>query len=324
MSRPDDDVDEMINDPAVAEFLDELRSLAVVAGPAPLPDLDAMLAGTVPVPRAPRPRVRVPLRRHPVLTSLATAAAVIALLVAGAATHNLPAYAQRFVSKIVNTVTPFHIEPVPDHPKPSEGPPPGHPTRPHATPPVRSGSSTSPSPSTGSPSSPGSGSATNTGTNSGSPTRSSTRSSSPPVSSSTAPPPSKSLSKLPSPSETASDSSDAEGVPPPAKTNNAGGNGVGRGHTGHPLAPGQLKKTQLPEPGEKVKDKDKDNAKGKAKGHRAGSVDEGLQKRISEPPLGIVPRGQLGKLAHARVPGAHVARWHREHLPPVRTGVEGR
>lgn len=87
---------------AIAHFLGELRSLGEAPAPAPTPKLDAIFAGAVPLRRR---RRSGPVARRAVLIAVA----VIAGVVTAAANHTLPAPAQRVVSNVVNSVTPFHI-----------------------------------------------------------------------------------------------------------------------------------------------------------------------------------------------------------------------
>jgi hypothetical protein len=102
-------------DPVLAGFLHEMRTLADVAAPPTSDELEALFTSSLPLAQRGRPdRRRVPVVR-PLLTPLLAAAAVVALLVLGAATHQLPAPAQRLISNVVNSVTPFHIDPE-EHP----------------------------------------------------------------------------------------------------------------------------------------------------------------------------------------------------------------
>lgn len=107
---------------AVTRFLGELSSLAEVDAPSPTGELEAILAG-IPT-RAARRRV---LRRRLAVRAALIAAATVAGLIAAAANHTLPAPAQRVVSNVVNTVTPFHIDTGTGKP-PASSPPtgPGH------------------------------------------------------------------------------------------------------------------------------------------------------------------------------------------------------
>jgi hypothetical protein len=89
---------------ALTRFLTELRSLGEGESPAPTPELEAIFAGATPIP-ARRRRVARGARR-----ALVAAAAVVAGLVIAAANHALPATAQRVVSHVIDSVTPFHID----------------------------------------------------------------------------------------------------------------------------------------------------------------------------------------------------------------------
>lgn len=134
MTPFDDDLSEMSAPDSVRDFLDEMRRLSAVAAPEPSAELSALLAGATPLSSALRGRGHGPVRhsrvrRHPLATAAAAAAATTALLVTGAATHRLPASAQRLVSDVVNTVTPFHIDPGDKPVRP--GPPTEHPTGAH-------------------------------------------------------------------------------------------------------------------------------------------------------------------------------------------------
>jgi hypothetical protein len=98
---------------AVAQFIDDLRSLAEAPPPAPNAELAAVLEGA-PVPRAARP---VSGRKRVVV---AVAASV---LVAGtgvaAANGRLPQPAQRLVSDVVDNLTPFSLPSAPRSDEPS-------------------------------------------------------------------------------------------------------------------------------------------------------------------------------------------------------------
>lgn len=119
MSPRDDDlyemsgVDERVG---VAQFLTELRALADVPAPEPSAELAALLGGATPL--GPRRR----LRRAVVVRTLVVAAAVVAALVLAAAGHRLPAPAQRLVSTVVDTLTPFTIGPDGRHHAPAPVP----------------------------------------------------------------------------------------------------------------------------------------------------------------------------------------------------------
>ncbi|MGH8860610.1 MAG: hypothetical protein ACRDVG_05140 [Jatrophihabitantaceae bacterium] len=123
MSRFDDDLTEMTaTTPDLEQFLDELRALADVPSPEPSEELAAVLSGE---------RSAGRLLRGRSLTSLAVAATVVAMLVIGAATHQLPGPAQRLVSGVVNVVTPFHIDTDARHAQRSPTPPRAHPHHAH-------------------------------------------------------------------------------------------------------------------------------------------------------------------------------------------------
>ncbi|HEY8302618.1 MAG TPA: hypothetical protein VIG48_12020 [Jatrophihabitans sp.] len=106
---------------AVAQFIDELRGLGDQEPPAPSPELAAVLAGTALPSRGRRPaRGRV-------------VAAVVACAVLGgtgiaAAKGRLPQPAQRVVSDVVDSVTPFTVPSRPE-PNPPERTTPEQPVR---------------------------------------------------------------------------------------------------------------------------------------------------------------------------------------------------
>lgn len=108
---------------AVTEFLAELKLLGEGPAPEPTPELQALFAG-VPSIAAAR-RNRGPLLRRAALI----AAATVVGTTAAAAGHSLPQPAQRVVSDVVNTLTPFHIsedDGLPPHRAPQQ-PPAGRP-----------------------------------------------------------------------------------------------------------------------------------------------------------------------------------------------------
>ncbi|MEO8889315.1 MAG: hypothetical protein ABI429_08540 [Jatrophihabitantaceae bacterium] len=120
----------------VTQFLTDLRTL----GQGPVPTPSAELAAVIGAAES-----LVARRRHRALGLVVrrlalTAAAVLVAMTALAANHSLPAPAQRVVSNVVNTITPFHIDParVDDRPpKPTQFPVPhstvpSHPV-PHST-----------------------------------------------------------------------------------------------------------------------------------------------------------------------------------------------
>ena len=133
-----DDPGEMdVTDPVLADFLTEMRALVDVAAPPPSDELEALFASPVPLSQRGRPGSRPRPIAAQLLTLPAAAAAVVVLLVLGAATHQLPAPAQRVVSNVVNAVTPFHIAPD-EQPAPSrstEHPHPGAARAPRPAPP---------------------------------------------------------------------------------------------------------------------------------------------------------------------------------------------
>jgi hypothetical protein len=93
---------------AVTRFLDELGSYGDAPPPEPSAELAAILDGRV----ALLDLRRGLLRRH--RTGLAVAAAGVVLLSAtgiSAAKDRLPQPAQRYVSNVVNVLTPFHVDP---------------------------------------------------------------------------------------------------------------------------------------------------------------------------------------------------------------------
>lgn len=122
---------------AVTQFLTDLRSLADGPAPAPSAELLAAFGGAVPLASRRRPARRV----------LAAAAAVAVLGGTGvaAARNQLPEPAQRLVSRVVDVLTPFHLDPadrvapkpapnVPALPLPSQSPTPAAPAGPGDTP----------------------------------------------------------------------------------------------------------------------------------------------------------------------------------------------
>jgi hypothetical protein len=91
---------------AVTRFLVEMSSLAEVDAPAPTAELEAILTGL-----ATGAARRRALHRRLAVRAALVAAATVAGLIAAAANHTLPEPAQRVVSNVVNSVTPFHIDP---------------------------------------------------------------------------------------------------------------------------------------------------------------------------------------------------------------------
>jgi hypothetical protein len=87
----------------VAGFLVELRALGDGHPPDPAPEVAALIGGAI------------PLRTHPHRRAAVRAALVASLLLAAligaAAKHSLPQPAQRVVSNVVNSFTPFDIGP---------------------------------------------------------------------------------------------------------------------------------------------------------------------------------------------------------------------
>lgn len=333
MSDFDDDRPEMSASDPVQEFLGEMRRLAAGSAPEPSAELSAVLSGATPLPTAPRRLRDVPLpphrvRRHPLLTAAAVAVVALALLVTGAATHHLPAYAQRLVSRVVNTVTPFHIDPV-NRSK--------HPVPPGSGKPTRGRQSSRPAPIASNPTVPG-------------PSASTPSLPSAPVSSTpTTPPASPPTSATPSTGSVRSSGSPSRGdgssrtvatpvarpTTPAAASGDLPGNGSGHasGVTAHPSHGQALGKTH-----------------GKGSGHAFGVTahpstgagadgggrpapsspvpgdsgkHEGVQEVVAEAAAGIVPPGQGHEIGQPGVVRPHVRRGHREHLPPVRPGVVG-
>jgi hypothetical protein len=247
MTHSDDHLGDMAaTDAASAQFLDEMRSLADIAAPEPSDELEALFGSALPLEQRGRPDATpVPaqhrVRRHPLLTAAAVFLLALAALITGAATHHLPAYAQRVVSNVVNTLTPFHIDPTRSHarpPAPSEGPPSGPPASRHpsasrsrSAPPSapRSGPSGPSAPTASLPVTP-SAPVTRSGSVSVSPTSTGVRSPSTPR---TSPPgPRKSTTAPASPA--AASAGATHPVQPPGKA-------LGRGHTGPPASPGHAK-----------------------------------------------------------------------------------
>ncbi|MGN6609791.1 MAG: hypothetical protein ACTHMS_22615 [Jatrophihabitans sp.] len=133
-----DDVDDAVLRDAVAV----LRALADGPAPEPSPQVAALLEGGAAV---------VPLRRRPrpVRSVGLAAAAIVALTTGLAATHTLPTPAQRFVSDVVDRLTPFDI--APPHPSPHvTTTPDGRPSSPASTPPPTASPTSPVAPSTSS------------------------------------------------------------------------------------------------------------------------------------------------------------------------------
>lgn len=334
MSRFDDDVPEMSAPDSVQNFLGEMRRLAEGVAPEPSAELSAVLSGAMPLPAAPRrlrdvslPQRRV--RRHPLLTAAAVAILAIALLVTGAATHHLPAYAQRLVSRVVNTVTPFHIDPGSrDHPvRPGPVTRSARPHGPRRSPrpargPSHSGARTSPSAPTPSlPTAPSTPITTSTPTApvSSGPSTSPVRTSVAPTR--TSPGSSRRVS-TPASSPVRTTPADGEGAVPgrhgkghaygvTAHPSHGNGNGSGNGNgaTAHASATAGVHgggHHPAPSP----------SASGRSGKH------ESVQERVAETLRGVVARGEGRKVGQSGIVPAHLGRGHHEHLAPVRTGVE--
>lgn len=95
---------------ALTLFFDDLRTLGIQPPPEPSTELAALFSGAVPLGAA-RRRLA-----HPrAVIAGAAAVAVLATTGAAAANDSLPQPAQRFVSRVINLVTPFHVDPSP-HP----------------------------------------------------------------------------------------------------------------------------------------------------------------------------------------------------------------
>lgn len=112
---------------AVTLFLTELRDLGRGPAPEPSAELAALLGGATPISRATTGhRGAVGHLRHARRVALiaAAAAAVLILTGVGAAHHALPGPAERLVSTVVNTITPFHITDRPPHSLAPASPPP--------------------------------------------------------------------------------------------------------------------------------------------------------------------------------------------------------
>lgn len=108
-----DDLGDVLDDPALAGLLTELRHLAEGPAPAIGPDLAAVLGGAVPLAPA---SVRRSRTASAVVIGLVSTG-VLAGGISAAAANELPAPVQRVVSRVVSTITPFEI-PRPDHHRP--------------------------------------------------------------------------------------------------------------------------------------------------------------------------------------------------------------
>ena len=344
-------------DPVSAQFLDEMRALADFDAPAPSDELEQLFASSLPLARRGRVEPAHGARlggsdgsgayRHPLLTAAAAVVAALALLIAGAAAHRLPAYAQRLVSNVVNNFTPFHIDPVrAPAPQPSHAPSPGGPRQGHRSPTAVTGSPSAPRPTTGVP-----------GSSNGvvPPVRSGARTTAPNVTSS---PESAGRSTSGTPSRATGSPSGAASTNTPS---NPPGKALGRGHTGHPAAPGLTK--GVPGPGRGTgtgagggrpapsasvpaghrggngtgTGSGQGSGQGSGKGSGSGgggggggggghsgsaSVHVRLEVGVAEASVGVAPGGQGGEVVQARVGRTHVRGVHREHLAPVRPRVE--
>ena len=106
MSPFDDDLDAMTTGaggaaPLIGQFLVELRAFGDGQAPTPSAELSAAFAGAT-VLRG---------RRRRRLSLIAAAAAVLLVVGVGAATTRLPQPAQSLVSRLVNVLTPYHLDP---------------------------------------------------------------------------------------------------------------------------------------------------------------------------------------------------------------------
>jgi len=93
----------------LTQFVTELRAFGDGPSPEPTPELDALLGGSALTALAGRRRQRHPSLQHRALIIGAVASAVITGTGVAAATDTLPQPAQRFVSGVVNDLTPFHL-----------------------------------------------------------------------------------------------------------------------------------------------------------------------------------------------------------------------
>jgi hypothetical protein len=100
---------------SVAGFIDDLRGLADVEAPEPSAELAALLSGDAPLPRRPVTR-RLKHRR---VVGVVAASVLVGGTGVAAADGRLPQPAQRFVSDVVNNLTPFTVPAEPDEPVPS-------------------------------------------------------------------------------------------------------------------------------------------------------------------------------------------------------------
>ena len=97
---------------AVARFVTEMRALGEGPAPVPSPELAAILGGARPrrllTHRRPARRAQRPRR---VLAYATAAAVMVGAAGVAAANDTLPQPAQRVVSRVVNMLTPLHIDP---------------------------------------------------------------------------------------------------------------------------------------------------------------------------------------------------------------------
>jgi hypothetical protein len=107
------------SDADLAEFLGELRQLGDGAAPAPNEDLAALLTNGLPAIRIAGRRSR----RHKIAAGIVVGG-IATFGVAGVAAANdgLPNGAQGVVSRVVNDLTPFHVDSTPTPPPPASTP----------------------------------------------------------------------------------------------------------------------------------------------------------------------------------------------------------
>jgi hypothetical protein len=95
----------------VTAFLADLRALGQREPPTPCADLAALFAGASPIGIVRRRRAGRSRRRRMRFAVAAAAATTIGLTVVAAANDKLPQPAQRVVSRLVDVLTPFHVDP---------------------------------------------------------------------------------------------------------------------------------------------------------------------------------------------------------------------
>lgn len=110
-SATDDELEAALASPALADFAAGLRASADGSAPAMTSELEELVASMSPLAAA-RARRRRTAMRSGVVGAIAIGLGVSGVSAAAAA-NDLPRPAQVFVSRIVNTVTPFHV-PNPD------------------------------------------------------------------------------------------------------------------------------------------------------------------------------------------------------------------